>query len=147
MQRAYEQRGRTDGVPPLLTPALAYVQRGRMQLVHFQPEQDLQEGNWLTIGTLIRKDMFMGVGGFREWPLYEDWDLWARCDTEIVKVRDAIYLAHYSRTSRNRSARREEKNYWHQMIGHDLWPDYYDTPTQAEHSTRGVLGVRKLVAA
>lgn len=149
MERALEQEG---VAPPqtalLLTPAVSFVRNnGRREIAHFQREQDLREGNWLTIGTLIPTAHFQEIGGFREWPLYEDWDLWARSTARIVKVSSAIYLAHYSPTSRNRRARRAERNYWHQMIGHDLWPDYYDTPTAQEHAAREVAGVRKLIAA
>lgn len=149
MARAFEREGVAH--PPtalLLTPAVSFVRRhGAKGLAHFQPEQDLRDGNWLTIGTLIPTALFHEIGGFRDWPLYEDWDLWARSEARIVKVSDAIYFAHYSPTSRNRRARRNERNYWHQMIGHDIWPDYYDTPTQAEHAAREVAGVRKLIAA
>lgn len=131
----------------LLTPAISYVVDGRWQNRHFQKQMPLRDGNWLTIGTLIPKALFFEIGGFRNWGLYEDWDLWARCGCPIVKVPDALYLAHYSRTSRNRRASRAERNYWHQMIGHDLWPDYYDAPSGAEHTTREVAGVRKLALA
>lgn len=147
MARAFEQEGGTplhDGI--LLTPALSFVVSGRWQERHFQREQPLRDGNWLTIGTLLPRGLFMEVGGFRGWGLYEDWDLWARCEmagARIVKVPDALYLAHYSRRSRNRIASRPERNYWHQMIGHDLWPEHYDSPTGAEHQVREVAGVRK----
>lgn len=150
IQRVWERGNRggvsaPDGPLPLLTPARAYVKQKRGK-AHFESEKDLREGNWLTIGTLVSRSLFMEVGRFREWPLYEDWDLWARCvdaGAEIVKVPDALYLAHYSGTSRNRTAGRNERNYWHQMIGHDLWPDYYDAPTEVEHEARVVAGVRK----
>lgn len=148
MTRAVE-RERHDGTL-LLTPAVSFVVNGRQQRPHFQKEQPLRDGNWLTIGTLIPRALFQEVGGFREWGLYEDWDLWARCEmagARIVKVPDAVYLAHYSSTSRNRSKSRSERNYWHQAIGHDLWPDYYDTPSEEEHAAHEVAGVRKLALA
>lgn len=156
MQRAWEQGSRggdpsPDGPPPLLTPARSYSQRqGRWGPEHFETEKDIQEGNWLPIGTLVSRSLFMEVGGFREWGLYEDWDLWARCvnaGTEIVKVPEAVYLAHVSLISRNRNAKRKERNYWHQAIGHDLWPHYYDAPTEVEHEAQVVAGVRKLQVA
>lgn len=149
MQRALKQepeRSLRDGL--LLTPALSFVLRNWRHLApHFQDEKPLRDGNWLTIGTLISKKMFVAVGGWREWPLYEDWDLWARCECRVVKVPDALYLAHYNNRSRNRTPRPHERNYWHQMIGHDLWPDYYDSPSGSEHQARQVAGVRKLALA
>lgn len=148
MERAFEQeRGHSSLDGLLLTPAVSFVRSSHKPKARFQREQDLRDGNWLTIGTLISTGTFIDSRGFRDWPLYEDWDLWARSATRIVKVSGAIYYAHYSPTSRNRRAHRAERNYWHQMIGHDLWPDYYDTPTQQEHASREVAGVRKLIAA
>ena len=132
----------------LLAPHIAFVLRGMRKMPHFPDEIPLRDGNWLPIGTLIPKSRFLEVGGFREWPLFEDWDLWARAELPIAKVPDALYLAHYSHTSRNRVIAYEPKrNYWHQMIGHDLWPDYYDSPSGGEHSTREVAGVRKFAIA
>jgi hypothetical protein len=37
------------------------------------------DGNWLVIGCVARTDLLREVGGFRDFPVYEDWDLWLRC--------------------------------------------------------------------
>lgn len=133
---------RGDGA--LHTPAVSFVLRGWKQLPpHFTTDIPYREGNPAVIGSVLPRSRFLEVGGFREWPLFEDWDLWARCDLPIVRVPDAVYLAHVRLDSRNRTHGFEARNYWHQKIGHDLWPDYYDAPTAAEDAKRRMAGVRK----
>lgn len=39
----------------------------------------LPEGNYIHVGAIARTELIQRVGGFREHPIYEDWDLWLRC--------------------------------------------------------------------
>ncbi|TFH66237.1 MAG: glycosyltransferase, partial [Gemmatimonadales bacterium] len=98
MQRAYEQRRRTDGVPPLLTPAVSYVVKGRRQMPRFLPGTDLTKNNYLVVGTLVERNLFLSVGGFSDYPHgFEDWSLWAKCwkaGAKIIQVRRAVYIAY-----------------------------------------------------
>lgn len=64
----------------------------------------LLEGNTIVIGAMHRRDLFMEVGGFRDLPAYEDWDLWIRCwlaGAEITSCPDAVYRVHIRPGSRN----------------------------------------------
>lgn len=91
------------------------------------PEMDLRLGNWLVIGTLVQRQVFVEVGGFREWPLYEDWCLWQRCwkaGAEPVKVPDAVYVARVRGASRNRQPSRAEKLRIHGEIVAANFPGY-----------------------
>jgi glycosyltransferase involved in cell wall biosynthesis len=103
----------------LLTPAVQYV-RGRVwPRPKIWPAMDLRNGNYLVIGTLVPRAVFEEVGGFREWPMYEDWCLWQRCwkaGCEVVEVPDAVYVAHARPRSRNRSATRNMKVRVHREI-------------------------------
>lgn len=99
----------------LLTPAISFVRKGRKECPKFMPEVDLAEGNWMVVGTAAPRDLMLEVGGWRtfigsgvlnEW---DDWDMWIRCvraGAGIVKVPDAVYIAHvspsphYARTSK-----------------------------------------------
>lgn len=78
--------GRTDGAPVL------------------HPPKNLHISNYLIIGTVVRRDQFLRVGGFADLISHEDWDLWLRCWIDgavVVPVPDAIYRVHVSRNSRN----------------------------------------------
>lgn len=131
MQRALEQGRRGWGEPPpLLTPAVQYVQpRGRKQPPRFWPMGDLRQDNFLVIGTLVSRDLFMQVGGFEDYPHgFEDWSLWAKCwkaGAEIVQVKRAIYVAHVNPDSKHREGWRDRK--WqvetHKRVQGELFPE------------------------
>lgn len=139
-------------VEALLTPAVAFVRSKKAAYrSRIEPWRDLRDGNSLCIGTLVPRPLFFEVGGFREWPMFEDWDLWQRCaiaGAKVVDVPGAVYVAYMTRRSRNRIAKIPERDYWHQRIGHSNLPDYYE-PTTAEEDARKRLipsGVRKKAA-
>jgi GT2 family glycosyltransferase len=112
MQRALEQNP-SDG-KVLLTPAVQQIRKGRPGKPFFFPECTFDTGNWLVIGTLISRDLFHQIGGFREHPHgLEDWNLWARAvraGARVVKVPDAVYRAHINPKSKHHmlSRRRDE---------------------------------------
>lgn len=61
-------------------------------------------GNHLVIGCMVRRELFLMAGGFRELPILEDWDLWIRCVLEGAVVStcpEAIYRVHVNPNSRN----------------------------------------------
>lgn len=74
------------------------------------PKRNLIDANYLVIGTAVRRDQFLRVGGFRDLPLYEDWDLWLRCVMDGAKVTSslAIYRIHVNDNSRNMPAREKQ---------------------------------------
>lgn len=64
----------------------------------------LRAGNWMVIGTLVRRETFMAAGGFWEEPCMEDWSLWMRCaalGAECRPVPEAIYLVYQTDGGRN----------------------------------------------
>jgi GT2 family glycosyltransferase len=68
------------------------------------PPRHLLAGNYIVIGALVRSEMFFDVGGFRDLPAYEDWDLWIRvwlAGAEISAVPEAIYRVHVNPRGRN----------------------------------------------
>lgn len=63
-------------------------------------------GNWLVVGALVRTEMVRAVGGWRDFPWSEDWDLWVRCwqaGATFEALPAAVYRAHVRRGSRNRA--------------------------------------------
>jgi glycosyltransferase involved in cell wall biosynthesis len=110
-------------------PAVVYVRGNRVFPPKLWPVCDLRDGNYLVIGTLIRKSLFEEVGGFEEWPLYEDWALWARAaraGATIEQVPDAVYRAHVRRDSRNRGPGRREREVCHHEIRRAVFPELYE---------------------
>jgi glycosyltransferase involved in cell wall biosynthesis len=89
---------------------------------------DLANGNRLVIGTAVRRSMFFDVGGFRDWPFYEDWDLWQRCwlAGAAAEFTEAVYRAHMRAGSRNRSPSRTEKERVHHEIRRSNLPHLYE---------------------
>jgi len=107
------------GKAELLTPAVQYVKNGRAQRPKFCREVELEFGNWMVVGTAVPRSLFMEVGGWRTFTgsgvlnQWDDWDLWIRCvqaGAKIVKVPDAVYVAHvgvsphYSRSRKQTQA-------------------------------------------
>ncbi len=100
----------------LRQPSVAYIAPdGTEAPPELIPAKPLLEGNYLVIGTLVPRELFLRVGGFADWPIYEDWDLWIRCaraGAEIVQVPDAVYRAHTRLDSRNRPRRAIRRRYF-----------------------------------
>ena len=77
------------------------------------PAKPLETGNYVVIGAMIRRTDFLAVGGFDEWPMWEDWALWLkmtrRLGSSIVAVPDAVYRVHVRPGSRNQSLPQAEQ--------------------------------------
>ena len=123
----WDHAGLGDGEPVLITPAVEYVAHGARPRWRGKvwPKIPLRQGNWLVIGTLVPRPLFEKVGGFREWPLYEDWDLWQRCELAGARVavcNGALYVAHSAPMSRTRAPSRAEKLATHRAIVEANYP-------------------------
>lgn len=81
------------------------------------PRRDMERANCCVIGTMCRRDRFLAVGGFRDLPALEDWDLWrrmCRAGSSIVDVPDAIYRVDLHSGGRNGDSLEHRRAY--QMI-------------------------------
>lgn len=122
--------------PSLYVPRTSFAKNGTRRLPHFFEQCSLRDGNPLVIGTMLPRKQFLNVGGFTDGvELFEDWmlfaQLWKNEDLWPTMVWDAIYVAHVVRRSRNRQSHGPVRLYWHQWIGHQVFPDHYQ-PTTAE---------------
>lgn len=82
------------------------------------PRRPLMDANYIVIGAFIRTDLFLEVGGFRELPAYEDWDLWIRvwlAGGVITAAAEAIYRVHVNTTGRNSLDRQQALAVYHQV--------------------------------
>jgi len=65
---------------------------------------DISSGNWMVIGTAVRRDTFVRVGGFMDLPCWEDWVLWTMCiisGSKCTTSPEAIYRVTVTANSRN----------------------------------------------
>ena len=117
----------------LLTPAVAYSKPGQEKHdPQLLPTKGLEYGNCLILGTLIEREFFLELGGFRDWNArngnqMDDWDLWLRAlraGAKIVQVPDAVYVARMH-PSPSRDESREVKLHWQWEIGRAHFPKLY----------------------
>lgn len=90
----------------LRAPAVQYVHKdGTADEPVLLDDRDIERMNPCVIGTMIRRNVFLRLGGFQDWPAWEDWDLFLRAVRReravIEHVPEAVYRAHVSTDSRN----------------------------------------------
>ncbi len=99
----------------LFTPRVQHVRKGPPGEPFFYKPCSLKTGNWLVIGTVIHRDLFWEVGGFDDHPHgLEDWVTWAKAvkaGATIVKVPDAVYIAHLNPQSKHHELARDRAAY------------------------------------
>lgn len=108
-----------SGTADVRVPAVRYIRRGNRAAAPGVPRvaghghgctaECLPAGNWIVVGAAARTELVLAVGGWRDWPWSEDWDLWLRlhlAGATFEAVPQAIYRAHVRSGSRNRSASR-----------------------------------------
>lgn len=101
------------GSADLRSPAIQYIYPDHEEAPKLLKPKNLRRGNYLPIGTAIRRELFMEVGGFRELPAWEDWDLAVRCylrGATIEQIPEAVYRAYWSPTGRNNLTQQQAVN-------------------------------------
>ena len=105
----------------LLTPAIRYICPDGPQEPCFWPQVPVERGNWMVVGTLVERELFWEVGGWRHFAgtgmtnEYDDWELWIRCQKAgavPVKVPGAVYVAHSETSSPSRSTPHRVRRAW-----------------------------------
>lgn len=110
-------------------PAVRWVPVGRSWLPQTLPRVSghrhvceascLTEGNFVVIGAAARVDLIRKVGGWRDWPMFEDWDLWLRlhlAGASFEWVTQAVYRAYVDHESRNRAPDHDQRMRVHHAI-------------------------------
>jgi hypothetical protein len=129
-EMAYLKAGRH-----LLTPSVSYAAPGSDEHhPYLLPVKGIEKGNCLVLGTLVERDFFLELGGFRDWNAingneYDDWELWIRClkaGADIVQVPEAVYVHRQTPGSPSRSAPRKTTLHWQWEIGREHYPEIYD---------------------
>lgn len=114
------QRTATDAGNALIRPAtLGVYPDGHVdERPVVLPERPLLQQNFMIIATLVPNWLFHDVGGFADWPIYEDWDLWIRCTragARHLACPDAVYRVHVADASRNQQDRDTQVRFFHEI--------------------------------
>ena len=84
----------------------------------------------MVIGTLVKRENFLQLGGFRELPMYEDWDLWIRCianGSTPNPVPRAVYHVFVNCNSRNHQPKKIASTIGSSLLN-EYWHDIYNKP-------------------
>lgn len=97
------------------------VQVGQPGLI--PPKRSLWDGNHCVIGSAVPARLFFEVGGFDEWPAWEDWALWLKCmkaGAQFTTCPEAIYKVGVdtSTKSRNQVDHRDAQRLYAKMRRH-----------------------------
>lgn len=123
------------GTGDVRAPSVTYVMGQRVRPTHIPRVSGhdhactadcLPDGNWIIVGAAARTELLRRVGGWHDFPVYEDWDLWLRCylaGADIQPCPSAGYRAHVRRGSRNRAPSMDVKNEVHRQIVAANLPD------------------------
>jgi len=76
---------------------------------HEKPHQirdggDLLQTSHILIGAMVRRELFIKVGGFEDLPIWEDWHFWCKCWVDgavMLRCPGAIYQAQMREDSRS----------------------------------------------
>jgi glycosyltransferase involved in cell wall biosynthesis len=82
------------------------------------PRKNLLDGNFMVISTLIHTEQFHRLGGFADWPIYEDWDLWLRAwrdGAQFKAVPDAVLRVHVNPNGRNNGDRASQVRVYNEI--------------------------------
>lgn len=93
--------------PGIRLPVYNLAADGSVSSVHLGLRLFARSADHRFVGSFVRREQFLRVGGFLEWPAYEDWELWLRCQGDgarIVLCRNAVYRAHVRPANRNGQA-------------------------------------------
>lgn len=115
----------------LLYPSVLTIENGvKSSSTKISEQNPILEGNFMVIGTLVKRETFLQVGGFRELPMYEDWDLWIRCvahGSTPHSVSSAVYHVIVNKSSRNHQSKRIAKKVGDLLLNR-YWRDIYNEP-------------------
>lgn len=89
------------------------------ELVEVPDELDLHKRNSVLISSMMKRQVYEKLGGFRDYPIYEDWDFWLRAEKEGFKFKKANTSLWYRQTadSRNRKSKSFRESIYRKIIG------------------------------
>ena len=119
--------GMMAGAGDMRYPMVRYVQefyQGPLPRPVMLNQKPLFQGNYMVIGTAIRKELFTQSGGFVNWPAYEDWAFFIACrlncapETKPQLIADAVYRVYQRGNSRNILEHDKAVRTFHAIVDH-----------------------------
>lgn len=101
---AMREAGAERSTGALYYPAVQYIYGRREDPpAMLGANRPLTELNRAVIGTLVPRALFLKLGGFKDLPALEDWEMWLRCSRHVplVPVPEAVYRVRVRAGSRN----------------------------------------------
>jgi len=108
----------------LRAPAVSWVTDHSATAPRTLADRNIETMNPCVIGTAIRRELFMDLGGFWDEPAYEDFSLFRRAwlaGAVIEHVPDAVYRAWVRPGSRNQSVRNPARLIRDIQSSHEEW--------------------------
>lgn len=84
--------------------------------------RDIETLNPCCIGTVLRKELFEQVGGFPDYPIYEDWGLYRKCVQlgATITHHNSYYCAPATPDGRNLGMSPKQRQIWYHHIQRDI---------------------------
>lgn len=108
LEQMFIKRHKGDIIYPNILWWYNGQQQNRLELVgRITPKQQFKT-NKVLVTSLIKKDLFLKLGGFRNFPIYEDWDFWLRAMALGYKFYPANTTLYYRQNLLTRNRQTEE---------------------------------------
>lgn len=108
----------------LRAPAVSFVTDHQTTAPITLEHRDMDVINCCVIGTAVRREQLLDVGGWWDEPAYEDWSLFRRCwldGATITHTPEAVYRAWLRPDSRNQTVRDGGRLITQIRRSHDRW--------------------------
>ena len=104
-----EQMGKTIVAFDVAYPnVLLFGEIDRNQLIEspadLKPEDLLGKTNHVLVTSMMRKSMYLDLGGFKDMPVFEDWDFWIRAMCKGYTFGKANTLLYYRQNLESRNS-------------------------------------------
>ncbi len=97
IEQMFIKRNKGDIIyPNILWWYRGYQQNRFEEIGRITPKQQLKV-NRVLVTSLMKKEVFYKVGGFRDLPIYEDWDFWYRATKKGYSVKVIPEILFYYR--------------------------------------------------
>lgn len=108
IEQMFIKRNKGDIIYPNILWWYSGCQQNRFEKIgKITPKQQLKV-NKILVTSLMKKEVFYKVGGFRDLPIYEDWDFWLRAMSMGYKFAPANTMLYYRQNPKTRNRQTDD---------------------------------------